>query len=177
MMRQSLNGAQSDTTGSLKKGNVMSAKDAFFQKVEENINAQQASQDALKKTVQEFQDGTSSLVQTIKAWFDASPIKVSVSTCSCTAWDMRFDAHSLELRNGDKTLTIVPEGLGYIGVAGVVKVTINNPNRSPRRSEFSIHWRDRASKHSEWMIVVGTSPIQRIEFNQESFFSHISSFA
>ena len=158
----------------------MSAKDAFFQKVEENIDAQKSSQDALKTEIVAFQEGTSALIQEIKTWFDGSPIEAAIGGATLEAEGVRFTASTLRLQNAEKILTIVPEGLHYFGVTGVLKVTLDIPSRTPRRTEFSIHWKDSVSKLSGWVMVdkpVVNAPVQRGEFNQESFFRRISSFA
>lgn len=158
----------------------MSAKDAFFKKVEENIQVQQSCQEAFKMEVSAFQEETSALIQEIKSWFDGSPITAAIGGVSLLARDIRISVQALRLQNGNKVLTIDAEGYEYFGVTGVLKVILDDPSRTPRRSEFSIHWKNSSSKLSGWVIAskpVANIPAQYVEFNQENFFSKISAFA
>ncbi|WP_139429154.1 hypothetical protein [Aeromonas veronii] len=159
---------------------AMSTKDAFFQKLEVNSNAKKEQEDALKMTIQAFQQDTAVLIKTIQEWFASSPVKATVSSVSLFEESTRFEVTSLKLVNGSKSLTIVPTGLYYFGVAGALDVTIQNPERSPATTKFSIHWKDSVSKLSGWVLVTGGGgqlPVQRVEFNQENFFTSIMHFA
>jgi hypothetical protein len=158
----------------------MSEKDAFFQKVEANNNAQKEGEEAFKRDVLAFQEDTKNLIQEIKGWFAGSPVTASVSTTQVVENTDRFEVPNLTLKNGSKTLTINPEGFYYFGVTGSLEVSIHNSSRAPGTSKFSIHWKDSVSKISGWVIVcggVGNNPVQRIEFNQDNFFKMISAFA
>ena len=158
----------------------MSAKDAFFDKVERNANARKESEEAFKRDVLAFQEETKALLMEIKDWFDGSPVTSSVGTTQVTENTTRFEVSNLTLKNGDKTLTIVPEGLYYFGVKGGLEVTINNPNSSPSTSKFKLHWKDSVSQLPGWVIVsgsLGRTPAERTSFNQENFFKTIIAFA
>ncbi|MGJ0639373.1 hypothetical protein [Xenorhabdus bovienii] len=158
----------------------MSAKDAFFQKLETNTNVQKDGEEAFKRDVLAFQEDTKALILEIKGWFDGSPVTASVSTTHMTENTDRFEVSNLTLKNGGKTLKIIPEGLYYWGVTGGLEVTIHNPGRAPGTSKFNLHWKDGISKLPGWVIVsggVGNAPAQRIEFNQENFFKMITAFA
>ena len=158
----------------------MSAKDAFFKSVQGNIDAEKSYKEALEREAKSFQEETRKLLNLIKMWFEGSPITAVGSSTQIVEDNLRFEASSLTLQNGNKSLRIVPEGLSYFGVTGVLKVTITNPSRAPMLSEFSIHWKDSRYSGDGWVIVksVGSNTtIQHIEFNQDNFFSEISSFA
>ena len=158
----------------------MSAKDAFFQKLETNNNVQNEGEKAFKRDVLAFQEDTKSLILEIKGWFDGSPVAASVSTTHMTENTDRFEVSNLTLKNGDKTLQIIPEGLYYWGVKGSLEVTIHNPGRAPSTSKFNLHWKDEISKLPGWVIVsagVGNAAVQRFELNQENFFKMITAFA
>ncbi|MFN3071356.1 hypothetical protein ACKWMY_25045 [Serratia sp. J2] len=155
----------------------MSAKDAFFQKLETNGNAQKEGEEAFTHDVLAFQEDTKALIQEIMGWFDGSPVTASASSTQVTENTDRFEVSNLTLKNGDKTLKIIPEGLYYVGVKGNLEVTIH---RAPGTSKFSLHWKDGISKLPGWVIVsggVGNAPVQRTEFNQENFFKMITAFA
>ncbi|MFM5733224.1 hypothetical protein [Aeromonas hydrophila] len=158
----------------------MSVKDAFFKKVEENIQAKKSSQEAFQVELDAFQEDTNALILEIKSWFDGSPITSAIGVVSLSAGDIRFSVPGLRLQNGKKTLIIEAEGFDYFGVTGVIKVILDDPDRAPRRSEFSIHWKNSLSQISGWVIAtkpVANLPAQFMEFNQENFFTKISSFA
>jgi hypothetical protein len=158
----------------------MSAKDAFFQKLETNANAQKEGEEAFKRDVLAFQEDTNVLIQEIMGWFAGSPITTSASTTQVTEGTDRFEVSNLTLKNGNKTLKITPEGLYYFGVIGSLEVAIHNPGRAPGTSKFNLHWKDGISKLSGWVIVsggIGNAPAQRTEFNQENFFKMITAFA
>ena len=158
----------------------MSAKDAFFQKLETNANAQKEGEEGFKRDVLAFQEDTKALILEIKGWFDGSSVTSNVSTTHLTESTDRFEVSNLTLKNGEKTLKIIPEGLYYWGVTGGLEVTIHNPSRAPSSSKFNLHWKDGISKLSGWVIVSGgvaNSAAQRIEFNQENFFKMITAFA
>ena len=53
----------------------MSAKDAFFQKLETNANAQKEGEEAFKRDVLAFQEDTKALIQEIIGWFAGSPVR------------------------------------------------------------------------------------------------------
>lgn len=158
----------------------MSAKDEFFKTVQSNIDAEKSNKETLEHEVKSFQEETRKLLNSIKMWFEGSPITAVGSLTPLVEDNLRFEVSSLTLQNGNNSLRIVPEGLRFFGVTGVLKVTITNPSRAPMLSEFSIHWKDSRYSADGWVIVksVGSNTtIQHIEFNQESFFSQISSFA
>ncbi len=130
--------------------------------------------------VSAFQEETNALIKEIKSWFDGSPITAAIGGVSLLARDTRFSVQALRLQNGDKVLSIEAEGFEYFGVTGVLKVTLDDPSRAPRRSEFSIHWKDSLSNLSGWVIAskpFANIPAQHVEFNQENFFNKISAFA
>ncbi|MGY3857922.1 hypothetical protein [Aeromonas intestinalis] len=155
----------------------MSAKDAFFKQVEDNVDAQKAGEMAIQRDLMDFQRETEILLQTIRTWFEGSPVKSKISLNPHMMEGKRAEFESLTLENGNKHLTITPEGLYYFGITGVLDVTIDNPNRAPRQTKFSIHWKDAISKISGWVIVDNVVPASRVEFNQENFFSRITAFA
>ncbi|MBT9428602.1 hypothetical protein [Candidatus Symbiopectobacterium endolongispinus] len=158
----------------------MSAKDAFFQKLETNANAQKEGEKAFKRDVLAFQEDTKALILEIKGWFEGTPVTASASTTLVTENTDRFEVSNITFKNGDKTLKIIPEGLYYFGMKGGLEVTIYNPSRAPSTYKFNLHWKDGISKLPGWVIVsggVGNAPAQRIEFNQENFFKMITTFA
>ncbi|UPQ69486.1 hypothetical protein ACQU6D_27345 (plasmid) [Klebsiella variicola] len=158
----------------------MSAKDEFFRTVESNAKTQKEAEEDFKREVLAFQEDTKKLILEIKEWFAGSPVTASVGTMQVIENTDRFEVSNLTLKNGSKTLTINPEGFAYFGVTGCLKVSIHNPNRAPATSKFSLHWKDGISKISGWVIVYGeggNTPAQRVQFNQESFFTMIKEFA
>ncbi|MDE9545188.1 hypothetical protein [Xenorhabdus bovienii] len=158
----------------------MSAKNAFFKKVEDNAKSQQASDEAFKKDIFEFQRDTENLFQEIKSWFDGSPVKSEFTTMHLTEDGVVIEMQSMTLLNANKTLKITPEGFCYLGVKGSLQVFIYNPNRAPSSTKFSLHWKDSIRKLDGWTITHGVydnNPVERIEFNQENFFKMIESFA
>lgn len=155
----------------------MSEKDSFFKTVNANINAEKAGIEAFKKDVFEFQKGTTWLLDEIQSWFDGSPITSQKSTARVTEGSDSFEVSTLILKNSGKTLTITPECLYFWGGRGSLEVSIHNLNRSPNTSKFTLHQHDKASNIDGWVIVSAGNPAQRIEFNQENFFSMIQSFA
>ncbi|EGT4490431.1 hypothetical protein DOX53_22390 [Cronobacter malonaticus] len=160
----------------------MSAKDSFFQKVEDNASKQKADEEAFKQDILAFQQDTKALLTDIKSWFDGSPIKTKTSTMQMPVDGSTslFEVATLTLHNGDKTLSITPEGFYYYGVTGSLTVTIDNPNHAPREFRFSLHWADSLSQIDGWVIAHSGSvntQVQRIKFDQENFFNMISSFA
>ncbi|MCK8148011.1 hypothetical protein MYG02_23680, partial [Citrobacter sedlakii] len=62
----------------------MSAKDAFFQKLETNANAQKEGEEAFKRDVLAFQEDTKALIQEIIGWFAGSPVTASGNTTQVT---------------------------------------------------------------------------------------------
>ncbi|MEJ1268633.1 hypothetical protein WDV93_21535 [Pantoea ananatis] len=92
---------------------------------------------------------------------------------------------SLTLRNGEKTLTIEPEGLRFIGITGALKLKIINMSRAPNTQTFAIHMRDSAprarglpEKYEGWVIVTSSNEGRVVTaFNEENFFAAIESFA
>jgi hypothetical protein len=136
---------------------------ALKPQVERNANARKESEEAFKRDVLAFQEETKALLMEIKDWFDGSPVTSSVGT-QVTENTTRFEVSNLTLKNGDKTLTIVPEGLYYFGVKGGLEVTINNPNSSPSTSKFKLHWKDSVSKLPGWVIVSGS--LGRTQLNE-----------
>lgn len=158
----------------------MSAKDSFFQKIEDNASKKKAADDAFKQEVSAFQRETYVLLTEIKGWFDGTPVQATTSTTQITESNQSIEVTTLTLHNGDKTLSIIPDGFYFYGVTGSLAVAIENPNSSPRTYNFSIHWKDTISEITGWVIVYGkstNSPAKRIEFNEENFFNMISSFA
>ncbi|RUQ14777.1 hypothetical protein [Aeromonas dhakensis] len=155
----------------------MSAKDAFFKQVEHNADAKKAGEIALQRDIMDFQREIEVLFQAIRTWFEGSPVKSKISLVPLTIEGKRAEFESLTLANGSKTLTVIPEGLYYFGVTGSLVVTIDNPDRAPRKSNFNIYWKDSISNMSGWTIVDDARPDNRVEFNEENFFSKISTFA
>lgn len=158
----------------------MSAKDDFFKKVEDNAKSKQASDDAFKKDIFEFQKDTEKLFNEIKGWFDGSSVKSQFPSARFVEDGVSIETKAMTLSNDNKTLKIVPEGLYYYGVKGCLQVSIHNPNRAPSTKKFALHWKDGISDYDGWVIVsenYGNNPPDRIEFNQENFFRMIEAFA
>ncbi|WP_369308619.1 hypothetical protein [Providencia rettgeri] len=139
----------------------------------------QASEDAFKKDVFEFQRDTELLLHEIKSWFDGSSIIVKLKSTRIYTDGVGIEVSSLHLSNIKKTLEIIPEGLYYFGIKGCLNVSIFNPDSSLKSSKFSLHWKDGVSKFNGWTIAyeVDKNSTQRIEFNQENFFGMIGLFA
>ncbi len=155
----------------------MSAKDAFFQKLDENNKAKQDANEAFKNEVIAFQNDTASLITEIKGWFENTPIDATSSHMRLTEGKDQFEVATLTLRNGEKTLTIEPEGFYYFGVTGSLKVTLSVVGSIPRQSDFQLHWKDAQGNKDGWTIVAGAPLVTRTAFNQDSFFALIHTFA
>lgn len=155
----------------------MSAKDAFFKQLEANIDAQKANENTIRRDSMEFQKETEVLLQTIRNWFYGSPIKSKLSTTHLMIDGNKFEFESLTLENGNKILTVFPEGLYSSGALGSLSVTIDNPSRAPRTSSFKLHWQDPASNIPGWVIFDTSTPQNRVELNSDNFFSSILAFA
>lgn len=57
----------------------MSAKDAFFKKVQENNNAQEAHVKRAKTDIETFRTSMAALIQQVESWLKGSGVEVSVT--------------------------------------------------------------------------------------------------
>lgn len=155
----------------------MSAKDAFFQKLDENNKAKREADEAFKNEVLAFQNDTASLIAEIKGWFNHTSIDATSSQMRISEGTEQFEVPTLILRNGDKILTIEPEGFYYFGATGNLNVTIKSVSSQSRQPAFQLHWKDSQGNQEGWTIVAGAPLVTRTKFTQDNFFSLIQSFA
>ncbi|ALX95969.1 hypothetical protein [Serratia fonticola] len=163
----------------------MSSRDSFFEKVLQNNEATNKFKDSFNRDLEEFQRKTQELLVQIQSWFEGTAITATTSRKSI---DDSIEPGklntvlSLLLKNGEKTLSIDPEGLHFSGgVTGSLTVKIVNMTRAPNTQNFNLHMRDSdgMSKGFEgWVIVSGNHASRVIvEFTEENFFAKIESFA
>ena len=167
----------------------MSSRNDFFDKVNKQNEAEKEARNAFNNELKEFQVKTQQLINDIQSWFEGSSI---TSTISQREISESIDptvvnrVQSLTLKNGEKTLTIEPEGLRFFGgISGALRVKIINMSRAPNSQTFSLHMYDRAPRakgvtdsYEGWVIVTSCNEGRVVEaFNEENFFAQIESFA
>ncbi|MEN4766325.1 hypothetical protein [Pantoea agglomerans] len=167
----------------------MSARDNFFDNANKNNEADRKAKNDFNQAMSEFRDKTQSLISEIQSWFEGSSITSNTSLQTIPDSIERNVTHrvqSLLLQNGEKTLTIQPEGLMYMGgITGALKVKIINMSRSPNTQTFSLHMRDKAPRaigvpesYEGWVIVTSSNQGRVVTvLNEENFFEAIQSFA
>jgi len=155
----------------------MSAKDAFFQKLDDNQKAQGEAEEEFKQEIIAFQNDAASLIAEIKGWFKDTSIDATSSHMRIVVGKDTFEVASLLLRNGNKVLTIEPEGFRFFGATGNFNVTIKGVSSSSGTPNFQLHWKDSQGNQDGWTIVTRKPSVTRTNFSQEAFFSLIQSFA
>ncbi|MBA0170425.1 hypothetical protein [Pectobacterium versatile] len=167
----------------------MSSRDSFFQKVQQNNEATNNFKESFYRDLEEFQRKTQELLETIYSWFQGTSITATPSKKSIddSIEPGRINTVSaLLLKNGEKTLSIDPEGLHFAGgITGSLTVKIVNMSRAPNTQIFNLHMRDSSSRDQGipegfegWVIVSGNHVNKVVvEFNEENFFAKIESFA
>lgn len=155
----------------------MSARDAFFKKMEDNQTAEQAGAESLKTTIGEFQSETNQILAIIQEWFKGTSVRAEITkqTLVAESTNVPYPIGTLRLINGSKALEIVPEGLFFVGTTGSLKVALRTT--SSRRELFYLHMKDSRANHGGWSIVHGPAPVKVIPFNQDNFFENIGDFA
>ncbi|ROP50039.1 hypothetical protein EDF81_4264 [Enterobacter sp. BIGb0383] len=167
----------------------MNSREIFFQKVGENNEATKNFKESFNRELDEFQKKTLELLTQIQSWFEGSAItaKTDRKAINDTIEPSKVNyVVSLFLRNGEKTLSIDPEGLRFAGgITGSLTVKIINMSRAPNTQTFNLHMRDRAlraqgvpEQYEGWVIVTSNHAGRVVEeFNEENFFAKIESFA
>jgi len=157
----------------------MSAKEAFFKRMRENVEEEKAAVDALKEDIAAFQREIAFLFENIELWFQDSGVRCERKEAFLTAGNapyVRYQVQELCLTNGKKTLYIVPQGLYYFGGAkGCILVTIGN-DRSDRKL-FELRMQDSRANFENWAIIDHLKPHHVTPFNEENFFKLIYDFS
>lgn len=166
----------------------MSAKDAFFKKVQENNEAKQANAERVQNDIQEFRSRAFSLGENIEQWLEGSGINVSrsevplndgtVAFALGNSDSMRYNIAHIRLQNGDKSAVLKAEGLYYVGSTGCMSLTVSNPNRAPAQSKFTLFMHVATQKEEGWVITKdGQKNPQGKLLTEDEFFSVIESLA
>lgn len=140
----------------------MSAKDAFFKKVQENSQAQQSNEERVKKDIKQFQTRTLQLIEQIKSWLQGSGIEIiegtselydsSVSYLLGNSPLMRYQVANLVMKNGSKTAKLTPKFLYGVGSNGHLTLTTETPLRAPSKQEFSLHMFESNQSEEGWHL-------------------------
>jgi hypothetical protein len=166
----------------------MSAKDAFFKKVQENNEAQQSNEERVRTDVKSFRARVFSLSKDIEQWLHGSGIQVSqsevllndetVSYALGNNADGRYNITQIRLQNGDKNAVLKAEGLYYMGPTGCLSLTITNPYRAPSQTKFTLFMRVANQQEEGWTIVRdGQKSPEGKRLTEDEFFSAIESLA
>ncbi|HFF9833911.1 hypothetical protein V6280_04330 [Serratia marcescens] len=167
----------------------MSSRDNFFNQVQKNNESANNFKESFYNDLEEFQRKTKELLTLICSWFDGTTITavMSMKNINDSIEPGKVNkVSSLLLKNGEKTLSIDPEGLHFAGgITGSLTVKIINMSRAPNTQSFNLHMRDSGSCNQNfpkefdgWIIVSGNFSNQVAEeFTEENFFAKIESFA
>jgi|APAga8741243762_1050094.scaffolds.fasta_scaffold02047_10 hypothetical protein len=170
----------------------MSAKDAFFKKVQENNDSQAARIERAKEDIQTFRTRMKVLVNQVEQWLKDSGVEITIienehhdDSVGIMAGDSsnlrRYLINSIRLKNGTKTAAITPIAIYGYGAAGRAALTLENPNRAPRTTKYFLTLdKDDLS----WYIHPENQPAarpgqprQRDLLTEESFFRAIETLA
>ena len=125
----------------------MSAKDAFFKKVQENNNAQETHVERAKTDIEKFRTSMATLAQQIESWLKGSGVEVSVTEdrhhdesighVLGSGYNLgQYQIVSVRLKNNTKTGMIKPDAVYGYGAAGRATLTLENPDRAPRTAKY-----------------------------------------
>lgn len=167
----------------------MSAKNAFFQKIQENKATQQSQEEKVKQDIQKFRTGMVQLTQQIQQWLDGSGVEVTVADISFqddTLITMEERIRNLsyytnvimKIKNNNKTATISPLGVYGGGAVGWASLLIDNPSQAPRQEKYILRM---SGEDNTWSIRQDRTPtgsmLENIQLTEEIFFQVISSLA
>jgi len=166
----------------------MSAKDAFFKKIQENNEAKQSNEERVRADVNSFRARVFSLAKDIDQWLHGSGIQVSQSEVLLNDdsvgfslgnnADGRYKITQVKLQNGDKNAVLKAEGLYYIGATGCLSLTITNPYRTPSQTKFTLFMRVANQQEEGWTITKdGQKSLQGQLLTENEFFTAIESLA
>jgi hypothetical protein len=170
----------------------MPAKDAFFQKVQENKVTQQSQEESIKRDIQTYTTSMVKLTQQIQQWVNGSGVSVTVSevdfqddTLSMMQGSIRnlsrYRNVTLKITNDNKTASLTPLGVYGGGAVGWASLVIDNPSRAPRQERFLLRLN---REDNVWSIRPDITPNLRdpllpenTPLTEEIFFQTISSLA
>lgn len=166
----------------------MSAKDAFFQKVQENKATQQSQEENIKQDIQTYRAGMVKLTQQIQQWVNGSGVVVTVSEVDFQDETLlmmqdsirnlsRYRNVTLKITNNNKTALLMPSGVYGGGAVGWASLLIDNPSRAPRLERFLLRlnrednvWSIRPDRTPNF----GEAQPQNTPLTEEVFFQVIS---
>lgn len=167
----------------------MSAKDAFFKKVQENNEARLSHEERVRSDINTFRSRAFSLSKDIDLWLQGSGIQVlqsedlmydeTVKFVSGNNIDGRYNITQVRLQNGNKNALLKAEGLYYMGGStGCLSLTITNPNRAPSQTKFTLFMHVANQQEEGWTIIRDgqKSPEGKL-LTENEFFSAIESLA
>lgn len=167
----------------------MSAKDAFFQKIQDNKAAQQSQEDKVRQDIQNFRTGMVQLTQQIQQWLDGSGVEVTITdidfqdeTLITMEERIRNLSHYsnviMKIKNNNKTAVISPLGVYGGGAIGWASLIIDNPSQAPRQEKYILRMSD---EDNTWSIRQDRTPmgnmLENIQLTEDIFFQVISSLA
>lgn len=164
----------------------MSAKDAFFNKVQENKELHQSQEEKTKQDIQAYRNAMINLTGQVKAWLNGSGLEVMISEFDFEdeALLMRQDSQirklaryrnvGLKIRNNDKIASLIPTSINW------ALLMISIPSMPQQQERFLL--RLNKEDHS-WSIRPDITPSLRdpqpenMPLTEEIFFQTISSLA
>lgn len=164
---------------------MSSSKDLFIKKAQESQAAEKAEQENIGTAINQYRQGVFSLGESIKTWLSGAPVTVSVdqriiNDSSVSSLNSgRYEINFITITNGNKKVTISPDGLFFFGAQGAVSVQVYNPGRAPSTQKYLLFMRHHSLKEAKgWVLVKGENHYgDSKELDEDSFFEMISSIA
>lgn len=167
----------------------MSAKDEFFNKLQENKEKLESREQTVKADIEIFQRRTAELIKQITDWLDGSGIKIESTEKTITDDSIlamlpgeirshaRYSVSTLKITNGNNFATFTPTRIYAGGVKGFIELTVCSGNFT-RTTNKTLLRHDEVS--NTWYFILprikGIEP-ESCVFSEDVFFNLISSLA
>lgn len=169
----------------------MSAKDAFFKKMQENSEAQNNRLEQAKVNVETFKTSMETLARQVESWLKGSGVEVliteeihhdaSIGHFTGSSNLGQYLVASVRLKNNTNIGTIKPNEVYGYGAAGRATLTLDNPSRAPRETKYLLIL---SKDDHTWSIRPENQPLaqpgqprQSDPLTEESFFKAIDTLA
>lgn len=162
----------------------MSVRERFFKKMQQNNNRVPDSNTSAEAEIQAFCQRMDDLAQQINVWFEDSGIEVIIAKkylhdlstvgLSLNSGVCRYEINTIRLRNGNRSVSIIPEQLCRAGDRGCVTMNVDAPGTASGRQTFYLCM----APDSGWFIR-GAYQVSHhnIMMTEDAFFRAIDSIA
>lgn len=167
----------------------MSAKDEFFNKLQENKEKLESREQTVKADIEIFQRRMAELIKQITDWLDGSGIKIestekTITDDSLQAMERaeirslaRYNVGVLKIINGDNFAIFTPERIYGLGAKGWVELMVCSGSFTRTTNKIRLRYIEASNTWNFMLPLTKGKEPESCVFTEDVFFNLISNLA